>query len=374
MTRQRSSAIPLALAFALLIAYASLYPFDGWRWPPGRSLLDMLHLPWPYWRDRFDEVANLLGYVPLGALVYGAVVRSGGRPWGAWLLGAAAPSLLSFGLEFTQNFLPTRVTSLRDWVLNTAGGLVGVVLAAVLQRLGFVNLWQATRERWFVRQSAGALVLLLLWPLGLLFPAPVPLGLGQVGDELRQLAEAALEGTPWADAAAPWFESAYVWVEPLSPLREGLAIALGLLAPCLVAFAVTRRGWRRVALVPGAALLAFGATTLSTALNFGPDHALAWLTPMTLPALGWGVGLALLCSLTGRRLAAALGLMALTAMVALVAQAPADSYYAASLEAWERGRFIRFHGLARWVGWLWPYLAMLWLLSRFAARDEEAPR
>ena len=26
-----------------------------------------------------------------------------------------------------------------------------------------------------------------------------------------------------------------------------------------------------------------------------------------------------------------------------------------SLQAWEQGRFIRFHGLAQWVGWLWPY-------------------
>ena len=29
----RSSAIPLALLFAAMILYASLYPFEGWRWP-----------------------------------------------------------------------------------------------------------------------------------------------------------------------------------------------------------------------------------------------------------------------------------------------------------------------------------------------------
>jgi hypothetical protein len=52
-----------------------------------------------------------------------------------------------------------------------------------------------------------------------------------------------------------------------------------------------------------------------------------------------------------------------------VAQAPSDPYFAQSLKAWERGRFVRFHGLAQWVGWLWPYLAMLWLLTRMGGRD-----
>jgi hypothetical protein len=25
---------------------------------------------------------------------------------------------------------------------------------------------------------------------------------------------------------------------------------------------------------------------------------------------------------------------------------------------------VRFHGIAQWVGWLWPYAAMAWLLAR----------
>jgi hypothetical protein len=70
-----------------------------------------------------------------------------------------------------------------------------------------------------------------------------------------------------------------------------------------------------------------------------------------------------------RRVAAGLGLVALTALVALVAQAPIDPYYAESLQAWEQGRFIRFHGAAQWVGWLWPYVALVYLLLRVTARD-----
>lgn len=372
--RQRSSATPLAIAFALLIVYASLYPFGPWRWPAGHGLTDLMQLPWPKWRDRFDEVANFIGYMPLGALIYGAGVRSGGRALPVGVLALLLPAGLSYTMEVTQGLLATRVPSLRDWVLNAGGAATGLLVAAAAHRLGWVERWQAMRQRWFVRQSAGAIALLLLWPLGLLFPQPVPLGVGQVGDELRQAVLAALADTPWEDAVPSWFAAASSVADaPLSPLHEGLAIALGLLGPCLVAYAVTARGWRRVVLAFGAALLAFGATTLSTALNFGPDHALTWLTPVSLPALGWGLGLALLCSLAGRRLAAALGLMALTAMIALVAQAPSDPYYAASLQAWEQGRFIRFHGLARWLGWVWPYMAILWLLARLTAAREADP-
>jgi len=112
-------------------------------------------------------------------------------------------------------------------------------------------------------------------------------------------------------------------------------------------------------------------STLSTALNFGPEHALAWWTSTTWRALVLGVALAALAIGAGPRLAAGLGLAALTALIVLVAQAPTDPYYAASLQGWEQGRFIRFHGMAQWVGWLWPYAAMAWLLSRLARRSDE---
>ena len=27
-------------------------------------------------------------------------------------------------------------------------------------------------------------------------------------------------------------------------------------------------------------------------------------------------------------------------------------------QLWEQGRFLRFHGLSQWLGWLWPYAAL----------------
>ena len=128
----------------------------------------------------------------------------------------------------------------------------------------------------------------------------------------------------------------------------------------------------RAVMMAVAALLGFAATTLSTALNFGPQHALAWLTPPGAPALVAAMALGALLLPLPRRGVAGIGLIGLTALVALVAQAPADPYYGESLQNWEQGRFIRFHGAAQWVGWLWPYTAMAWLLTRLAARPSAA--
>jgi VanZ family protein len=368
MARHRSSAVPLAWLYAALIVYASLYPFTGWR--QARSgPLDFLLLPWPRWWSGSDLTFNLLGYLPLGLLVCLACVRGGQGRSSAFLVAAGLATLLSFSMELLQNFLPNRVPSNVDLGLNVLGAAAGAGLGLVVHAAGGVARWQTLRERWFVDRSAGGLALLLLWPVALLFPAPVVLGMGQVFPLLKDALAEVLADT----AAQPWVED---WLlveaqfEVLTPGSEVLAIALGLLAPCLVAFSFTRPGWRRVGLACGLALVGFSTTTLSTALNFGPQHALAWLTGAALLAILAGSGLAFLLSWVPGRAAAGLGLIVLTALVALVAQAPTDPYFAQSLQAWEQGRFIRFHGAARWVGWLWPFAALAYLFARVAARDE----
>lgn len=373
MVRHRSSASPLALLYAALIVYASLYPFSGWR-VPGVPLLAFLVAPWPHWWTGFDLVSNLLGYLPLGALLFGAMVRSGMPAGAALAMAVGGGTALSFGMEFTQNFLPQRVASNLDLALNALGTLIGVALAWLIHRRGGVERWQAARDRWFIGRSAGGLALLLLWPIGLLFPLPVPLGMGQVLGQLLSAVASLVEGTQVDEWFAQWFEAwgdAAAQRVALAPAGEFALVALGLLAPCLVAFTVSRAGWRRIVLVLGAAALASAATTLSTALNFGPEHALAWNTPRVLVAMIAAAVLAMLCSVVPRRAAAGLGLIALTALVTLVAQAPSDPYFADRLQAWEQGRFIRFHGAARWVGWCWPYAAILYLLARLGARDAE---
>jgi len=369
MPRHHSSAAPLAWLYAGLIVYASLYPFSGWR-TTGATALGFLFLPWPRWWTGFDLVSNLLGYLPLGALTFGALVRSGWNGGVAFASAVAAATLLSLSMESLQGLLPMRVASNLDLALNATGAAVGAGLGLVTHLLGGVERWQVIRDRWFIGSSAGGLALLVLWPIGLLFPTPLPLALGQVLDRVQETIAALFQGT-WLE---PWVEhwhDAEPRLDALPPGNELLAIALGLLAPCLVAFTIAKPGWRRLLLVVGVAALGFVATTLSTALNFGPQHALAWRTPVVLPAFCVAAGLATLLALVSRRAAAGVGLVTLTAMVALVAQAPTDPYFAQSMQAWEQGRFIRFHGAAQWVGWLWPYAAMAYLLARVSARDPE---
>lgn len=366
--RERSSAVPLAWAWAALIVYASLFPFSGWRWPPGAGLPDLLRLPWPRYFIDFDIVSNLLAYAPLGLLVCVARLRHGAGPGLAWASAVLAGGALALVMEATQHLLPQRVPSLLDALLNLAGVSLGGLSGLAAQRLGALRHWQAARERWLERGHGGALALLVLWPVALLFPTPVPLGLGQVGSGLRDWLIDALADVPWAEPMVNWLDASVDTTRALSGLGESLAVGLGLLGPCLLAYAASRPGWRRWGLALGLAALAVAATTMSTALNFGPEHAMAWQTPAVAIALGVALGLAMLAAWLPGRLASALALVALTSLVVLLHSAPTDPYFAQSLQGWEQGRFVRFHGLAQWVGWLWPYCALAWLVARLSAR------
>jgi len=352
---------------AALVVYASLYPFTGWRWPPGQSLSRLLQLPWPPWVDGPDVLLNLAGYLPLGLLAFVAARRSGWPYAGALAIAVAGAAVLSYAAEIAQSFVPGRHPSLKDWAANTAGAVCGAGLGAMLQSMGWVGRWHQVRQRWFVRRSAGALALLALWPLGLLFPAPVPWGLGQVGDRLKELLAAAVADVPWADELhATLLPTA--GAGPMGAAAMALTSALGLLAPCLLAFAICEPGRRRLLLAAGAFTLGFAAMGLSTLLNFGPVHVLAWVTPVTRVAVVVALLAALALVPLPRRVVAGLALVSLAALVVLVSHAPTDPYFAQNLQAWEQGRFVRFHGLAQWIGWLWPFAAMVWLLARLGDR------
>jgi VanZ family protein len=370
---RESSALTFTIVFTGLVIYASLYPFTGWFWPAGQPLAAMLVPPWPRYHIGFDDGSNFIGYMPLGALAYASALRRGRRPLAAGAIACVLPSMLSWALEFTQHFLPGRYPSLMDWALNSLGAAAGVSLAIAVQSAGAGLRWSTLRERWFVPHSGATIALLVLWPVGFLYPRNVPFCQGITWERLQEAAYDLLSDHP----LAPWFE--WLWASlgentgTMSRAAEAFAVALGLLGPCLLAFAISRPGWRRAALVAAAVAVGLAANTLSAALNFGPVHALGWVTSTVPAGLTLGAVLALACVFVGQRPAAALGLVALSINVALVAQAPSDPYYAESLQQWEQGRFIHFHGLAQWVGWLWPFAALAGLFRRVVRNDAPAP-
>jgi VanZ family protein len=362
-TGLKTVAWPLSWFLICLIVYASLYPFSDWR-DQGISPFGFLTAPLPKYWTGFDVTINMLGYAPLGFLLALTALRSGYVKW-AIALAVGAAFLLSLCMETLQSYLPSRVPSKEDLLLNTAGAAVGAYVAWALEKLGALGRWSRFRERWLAPDARGAVVLLLLWPVALLFPAAVPLGLGQVMERLEAGLADVLIDTPFL----VWLPVREIELQPLVPLAELMCVTLGALIPLLLGYGVVRMLWQRAVFAVLMLATGIAVSALSAALSYGPEHAWAWLDLPVRVGLALAAAMALVLLPLGRRGAAALALLALTIQVALLNQAPASAYFAQTLSTWEQGRFIRFHGLAQWLGWLWPYAALLYLLVRLSGRE-----
>ena len=352
----KSTAWPLAWVFVGLIVYASLYPFGPWR--------DAGLMPWDYWGaplprywTGFDVTINVVGYMPLGTLLALGWVRSGhaarARLW-PLLVGFA----LSACLEAAQTYLPSRVASREDCLLNTLGTGLGAGSVLLAYRMGLLSRWSRMRARWLVAESRGGLALVLLWPLSLLFPAPVPFGLGQVFERVQAAVVAGLDGS----FAQDWWQVVEPERLPLGPGAQMVCVFLGLLIIFLLAFTVLRERRQRylgIVVLTGLGAL---ATAFSAAMSWGPQHAWGWLDlPSQLGMLA-AVLVAAGLALAPWRVSAALALLALGVLLVELNQAPHSPY-------WEQGRFIRFHGLAQWLGWGWPYACGVYLVARLGQRE-----
>ncbi len=342
----------------VLVAYASLYPFSDWR-DQGMAPWVFLTAPLPKYWTGFDVAINILGYAPLGFLLALSAARTHRVAHGV-VAATLAAALLSLVLETLQGYLPARVPSNVDWALNTLGAWLGGLIASVLERVGVLDRWSRFRARWFVPEARGALVLLALWPVALLFPAAVPFGLGQVLERLEAASAEALVDTPFLD----WLPLREIELQPLVPLAEMVCVMLGLLIPILLGYCIIRtlkhRAWFLLAVV----LAGLGASALSAALSWGPEHAWAWFGAPAKAGLSLAVVSGLVLLAAPKRVGVAVLLLGLGVYVSLINQAPASPYFAQTLQAWEQGRFIRFHGVAQWLGWLWPYASLAYVLTQ----------
>ncbi|MCP5283071.1 MAG: VanZ family protein [Rhodoferax sp.] len=354
---QKTAAWPLALSYIGLIVYASLYPFSDWR-DQGLNPWSFLIAPWPRYWTGFDVGSNIVGYMPAGFFLALTAARTG-RGRHTVSRATLVCGVLSICMETLQIYLPARVPSNVDLGLNLLGGFLGASLAWLLERWGAIDRWSRVRARWFVPEARGALVLMALWPPALLFPAALPLGLGQVMERLEAALVEALDGTPFL----VWLPVREIELQPLLPVSEILCVALGALIPCLIAYCVVRPVMRRVVVATGIVAVGIAMTSLSATLTWGPQHAWDWLQLPVRAGLLFGWVLALLLAAVAHRAGAALALLAMGVYLSLLNQSPADPYFMQTLQTWEQGRFIRFHGLAQWLGWLWPYAAVVYLVQ-----------
>ena len=141
-------------------------------------------------------------------------------------------------MESLQTYLPLRVASNVDFGAQPRRRLGGRAGGFGAGKAGAIARWNRFRERWFVAESRGALVLLALWPAALLFPASVPLGLGQVLERAEEALADWLDDTPFLQ----WVPMREVELEPLLPGAELLCVMLGALIPCLLAYSVSPHG------------------------------------------------------------------------------------------------------------------------------------
>ena len=342
MPEHRSAAWPLTWVAVALVVYATLHPLTGWQWPASHSFTWVL----PKHRHEVanDLVGNILGYLPLGLILCLAHLRSGRSALWAVPLTLLPASGLSYALELAQFALPNRVPSVTDWMLNTLGAAWGTLAAVTVHALGLVDGWHRLRERWFIPQAGMGLVLLWLWPLGLLFPPPLPLGEGQLWPHVRLALVDWMADTPWQawllpdDPLSLWASVnmsgvSAMWAAPI----EALTVAAGMLAPLCLACAVARSPRPRLVMWTALVLSAIGASVLSAALNFGPPHAFSWVTLPTSVGLLVGAAGGMLLVQRSRMTCAVLGVGVLLALIGLIHLAPLDPYYAQTLQAWSRG-------------------------------------
>jgi VanZ family protein len=358
--------------YAALIVYASLYPF--WRWRSlGLGPLDYLFDPLPRYLSVFDIVTNVLGYMPLGGLAVLAVYP---RWRGATAAGLAVGlgALLSGSMEAIQTYLPTRVASNLDLAANVLGALIGAALTAPAASALLDHGWpRRVRGLWFERDGTSALALVALWPFATMFPAPYLFGVGDWPSALWRHFDSQTQTALLAWLPSAWHVRAWpVWTASSSQQLLGLpggmwgsaVTALNLFAALTLLSLPMRARAPRVRM-----LLGFVALTLfvKSGAAFLQSHAgltFDWATRGALAGVLCGTAAALAALLLRWCWRALCAALALIVALMLVNVLPADPYFAIVLADWRQGRYLHFNGLARWLAWVWPYVALIWLAWR----------
>jgi VanZ family protein len=337
--------------YTLLVAYASLYPLEGWR-DHGLSPFAYLTSPWPRYVTAFDLAANVLGYVPYGFLCVLAL-HPRIRGLAAFATALSSAALLSMAMEAAQTYLPARVATNLDLLCNLAGGACGAALGVLAVPAFLGGPLQRLRARAFL---AGAeidvgLTLVALWLFTQLNPATLLFAAGDLRDLL----------TPGVGRArAPEFFIAI----------EAFTAAANLIGVGLILSALVRAGQPARAMFAALVVAALSVKVAAFAIIMRAENVFVWLTPGAQIGLAAGVLAALAAIALPRVARLALAAVLIMAGTVLVNLAPPNAYLAATLKLWQQGHFLNFNGLTRLVSALWSYVALGYLIFLAARRRE----
>lgn len=176
----------LAVGYVLFIVYFSLSPFSGWR-GQGLEFSAVLTMPLLQQYTWFDVAANLLAYLPFG-LLFGQALRTHFATLWSVLFTTLGGAVLSAAMEYAQMYLPVRISSNLDLLINSCGALLGAVLAvSIASHKRFTLLL----THWRMRLLHGGgkmdfgLALVVLWMFAQINPSLPMLGTVFIGRMVR---------------------------------------------------------------------------------------------------------------------------------------------------------------------------------------------
>jgi VanZ family protein len=338
-------AMPLARAtgimYALLIVYISLNPFD-FDFQNGISPWAWIDAPLPRFITLFDVSVNVLAYIPFGFLVVFAAYPRW-RNFVALGIAFGLSALLAFSVETLQTWLPTRIPSLMDWWANGFGGLLGGLLAIPLGPQWLSG--SAIRRRfdqWFGLNWATC-ALCLLFPWSQIYPQSSWLGVGVWG-------HVELGTVDWGTTVINQMVQETL-ITGLSWVGVGLVLSLGMRAKA--------PQWQ---ILNGLLSLTVLLKTLFTALQFGGEFSLIWLTAGAF----WGMLVAIIILHWALRfeirIKYALAFICLLTATIAINLLPDNPYSILTLRHWHQGRLLHFNDLMQWVSVIWLPMAFIWML------------
>ena len=343
-------------AYALVILYASLNPFIGWRTPESFGLI-----AWPRYLNAFDIFINVLAYLPLGAMLAAMQMRSPRR--GARndeprrVLVRAVLSGFGFSaiLELLQTMLPVRVSSPVDLIANTTGTLIGAsVLVTYWGRTLLTKAWR-WRHRHFVRgdRSGWGLLLLGAWFFAQLNPVIPFFEAGHIANPL--------------DAAAS--QTQY---DPLILLPQALGITLNVCGFTLFLSLLLHPRKRMILNVLLILALGFFIKVFAALLLLKAPQMVGWLAPATIIGLSAGLLLFAYFSRIGYRWRAFCTTLFIFAGGIMAKMASVYGAFDETLRLlnWPHGHLVSFTSLTRWVHEIWPVFAFLLVAWIFVKHRE----